>query len=85
MKTNNPIVQLTNICAAVEASPRLLEFACKCVRRAMEMPEITVDQILDALQTKLKNPDHTDVLELLKSRIINLMEDVVLKQRTRFK
>jgi len=49
------------------------------------MPEFTVDQILDALQTKLKNPDNTDVLELLKNRIANLVDDVVLKQRTRFK
>jgi len=85
IKTNNPLVQLTNLCAAVEASPRLLEFACKCIRRAMEMPEFTVDQILDALQTKLKNPDNTEVLELIKNRIVNLVDDVVLKQRTRFK
>lgn len=51
----------------------------------MEIPEITVDQILDALQTKLKLTDNAEVLDLLKSRIANLVEDIVLKQRTRFK
>lgn len=51
----------------------------------MEIPEITVEQILDALQTKLKLTDNAEVQDLLKSRIANLVEDIVLKQRTRFK
>lgn len=36
LKINSPATQFTQICAAVEASPRLLEFCCKCIRRAME-------------------------------------------------
>jgi hypothetical protein len=36
LKINGPANLLSQICAAVESSPRLLEFCCKCIRRAME-------------------------------------------------
>ncbi len=54
LKVNSPLVQLSQICSAVEASPRMLEFACKCIRRAMELPEFKLDEILDLLATKVK-------------------------------
>lgn len=54
LKVNNPIVQLTQICNAVESQSRQLEFACKCIRRAMEMPDFKVDEIMDLLVNKVK-------------------------------
>jgi len=54
LKVNNPIIQLTQICAAVELSPRMLEFACKCIRRAMELTDFKVDEIIDLLVNKVK-------------------------------
>lgn len=49
VKTHNPLAHLQTIVANTEAGPRQLEFACKTVRRAMEMPEFTLDQIVEAL------------------------------------
>lgn len=49
LKVNNPITHLTAICAATEVSPRMLEFACKCIRRAMELPEFNIDEVYELL------------------------------------
>lgn len=86
MKVNNPIVHLGNICAAVEVSPRLLEFACKCIRRAMEQPDFKVEEVYDLLLNKVKIAEsiETDVIELMTKRVQLLDSDVVLKQRKRF-
>lgn len=54
VKVNSPLVQLNQICSAVEASPRMLEFACKCIRRAMELPDFKLDEILDLLSNKVR-------------------------------
>lgn len=83
---NNPIVQLTQICAAVEVSPRMLEFACKCIRRSMELPDFKVDEIYELLLNKVKIADNIqqDVQDMIKNREDLLDKDIVLKQRKRF-
>jgi hypothetical protein len=86
LKVNNPIVQLSQICAAVELSPRMLEFACKCIRRSMELPDFKIEELYDLLVNKIKiAPSIEDqVLELIKNRVELLKKDIVLKQRKRF-
>jgi len=78
---NNPIVQLGQICAAVEVSPRMLEFACKCLRRAMELPDFKVDDVYDLLLNKVKIAPNieADVVELMTKRAELLDQDIVLK------
>lgn len=86
LKVNNPLVHLGNICAAVEVSPRMLEFACKCIRRAMEQPDFKNEEVYELLLNKVKISEaiETDVLELMSKRVELLDQDVVLKQRKRF-
>jgi hypothetical protein len=86
LKVNNAVVQLQQICAAVEASPRMLEFACKCIRRAMETPDFKVDEIFDLLVNKVKIGANIedDVQEMITKRTELLDQDIVLKQRKRF-
>lgn len=85
VKSSNPVQQLNNMLAAGDQSSRFLEFACKCIRRAMEDPQFTTDQIIEAL-AKIKFDEATEDLikELIDSRIRNLDEDIVIKQRERF-
>jgi|LauGreDrversion4_2_1035121.scaffolds.fasta_scaffold14692_3 hypothetical protein len=45
----------------------------------MELPDFTVDQLLDAVQSKIKIADIPDVHELLVNRTTNLVEDIVPK------
>ncbi len=54
LKINSPALQLAQICAAVEVSPRLLEFCCKCIRRAMELSDFKVEELIDLLVNKIK-------------------------------
>jgi hypothetical protein len=86
LKVNSPAAQLAQICTAVEASPRLLEFCCKCIRRAMELPELKVDELIDLLINKVKidNKVEIDVSDILTKRFELLEQDIVLKQRRRF-
>jgi hypothetical protein len=64
----------------------MLEFACKCIRRAMELPEFKVDEIYELLQNKIKiNVNiESEVGEMITSRADLLEKDIVLKQRNRF-
>jgi len=51
----------------------------------MEMPEFTLDQIVEAL-TKIKVGDETEqtIQEMMDQRLTNLDSDIVIKQRDRF-
>lgn len=68
------------------SNKKLLEFCCKCIRRALELPEANFDEISDLMSSKVKVSE--EVLEkidsLLAARIENLDSDVVVKQRARF-
>lgn len=81
LKVNNPVSHLAVICAQVEISPRQLEFACKCIRRAMETPEFKVEDLQDLLQNKVKVGAEIEdaVQEMLKTRQELLEKDIVLK------
>ena len=73
---------------AVGATPseRLLEFCCKCVRRAMELPSTDFEELSELLKNKIKtNVEREEpVFKLLSNRIDNLQHDIVIKQRNRF-
>jgi hypothetical protein len=45
VKTANPVAHLNTILAAAEKGKRHLEFACKCVRRAMELPDCNLTEL----------------------------------------
>ena len=55
----------------MEASPRLLEFACKCIRRSMEIPDCKIEELLDLLNNKVKiaKSIEEEVNEMLKKRV----------------
>lgn len=53
VKTNNPVAHLNTILTAVEKGKRNLEFACKCVRRAMEMPDCNLVDLQETLESKI--------------------------------
>ena len=65
---------------------RYLEFICKCVRRAMELPETDFNELNDTLSHKIKVDAACEegVLGLLTARVENLTQDIVVKQRKRF-
>jgi len=64
---------------------RYLEFACKCVRRSMEMGT-NLDQIDDFLTNKVKlNEEAIIIVEnRMNERIDYLEKDIVRSQRQRF-
>lgn len=64
----------------------MLEFACKCIRRSMEIPDFKVEEILDLLVNKVKitAPIEDEVNAMIQSRMQLLEQDVVVKQRKRF-
>ena len=89
VKVNNPVSHLQSILAQADAAnenKKYLEFCCKCVRRAMEIPETDLDELSELLSSKVVvSQDKTvKVLELLTSRVTNLDQDIVVKQRQRF-
>lgn len=93
MKTNNPVAHIGNVVTAFEnpeasssLKARFLEFCCKCVRRAMEMPETNLTELQETLSEKVKSPEGKEdpILDLFASRLDNLQHDVVVKQRARF-
>ena len=87
VKVNNPVAQLTQLCANVDQeSKRYLEFCCKCVRRAMEQPETDLEELSRILNENVRvDPeDMQSVLDILDSRVQNLDSDIVVKQRQRF-
>lgn len=57
-----------------EVDKRYLEFICKCIRRAMELPETDLNELNDTLNTKVKVDQSAEegVITLLKNRIENL-------------
>ena len=52
----------------------------------MELPETDLNELNDTLNTKVKVDHATEegVITLLKNRIENLNQDIVVKQRSRF-
>ena len=58
-----------------------LEFVCKCIRRAMELPETDFNELNETLTNKVKVDVACEegVLGLLESRIKNLTDDIVAK------
>jgi len=64
----------------------MLEFACKCIRRSMEIPDFKVEEILDLLVNKVKiaAPIEDEINAMIQSRLQLLDQDVVMKQRKRF-
>ena len=52
----------------------------------MELPETDLNELNDTLNTKVKVDQTTEegVITLLKNRIENLNQDIVVKQRSRF-
>ena len=64
----------------------MLEFACKCIRRSMEIPDFKVEEILDLLVNKVKiaAPIEDEINSMIQSRLQLLDQDVVIKQRKRF-
>ena len=82
VRNNNPIAQLQQICNSSDAdNKRYLEFCCKCVRRAMELPETDLDDLGKLLNDNVRtNPeDLMQVLEILENRVRNLDTDIVVK------
>ena len=82
VRNNNPIAQLQQICNSSDAdNKRYLEFCCKCVRRAMELPETDLDDLGKLLNDNVRtNPeDLMQVLEILENRVRNLDSDIVVK------
>ena len=65
---------------------RYLEFICKCVRRALELPETDLNELNETLTNKVKIDTATEegVIGLLNARKENLNQDIVVKQRKRF-
>ena len=53
---------------------RYLEFVCKCIRRAMELPETDLNELNETLNNKVKVDVSAEegVLTLLKNRIEQL-------------
>lgn len=65
---------------------RYLEFVCKCVRRAMELPETDFNELNETLTNKVKIDTACEegIAAMLKTRLENLASDIVEKQRKRF-
>lgn len=81
VKTNNPLQHLQALLATPEASHgRGLEFCCKTIRRAMEMPEFTLEVIIESL-AKIKVGEDTDqqIQDMIEKRLSNLDSDIVIK------
>jgi hypothetical protein len=49
----------------------MLEFACKCIRRSMEIPDFKVEEILDLLVNKVKitAPIEDEINAMIQSRL----------------
>ncbi len=57
VKLNTPLTQLQQIILSFDQgthNPKYLEFACKCIRRALELSLGTFPEIEDLLNTKIK-------------------------------
>jgi len=102
IKLNSPVAQLNALILAanppvdpkggkpvevqVVDNERYLEFVCKCVRRAMELPETDFNELNETLNNKVKVDQACEegIISMLKSRVDNLSQDIVDKQRKRF-
>lgn len=49
----------------------MLEFACKCIRRSMELPDFKVEELLDLLVNKVKIavPIEDEVNDMMSYRL----------------
>lgn len=49
----------------------MLEFACKCIRRSMELPDFKVEELLDLLVNKVKIavPIEDEVNDMMSFRL----------------
>jgi hypothetical protein len=89
VKVRKPTEQLTELVSqpdAAEENKHFLEFCCKCIRRAMEMPDAHLEELAETLDSKVKCSDAVmeGVLAILSKRLENLDSDIVVKQRHRF-
>jgi hypothetical protein len=89
VKVRKPTEQLTELVSqpdAAEENKYFLEFCCKCIRRAMEMPDANLEELAETLDSKVKCSDAVmeGVLAILSKRLENLDSDIVVKQRHRF-
>ena len=58
VNSGNPITQLNSLCDAANAegapeNANFIEFCCKCVRRAMELPETDLNELASILVDKV--------------------------------
>lgn len=90
VKLSKPSAQLTALISANDAgnaNSRFLEFACKCVRRAMEIGDFdSYDELAEKVNNgvKISEEDEALVESILNERIGYLEKDIVRKQRIRF-
>ena len=91
VNSGNPITQLNALCDAANAegapeNANFIEFCCKCVRRAMELPETDLNELATILVDKVSVSEEVSqrVNAILGERIEHLENDVVTKQRSRF-
>jgi ribosomal protein L16 Arg81 hydroxylase len=62
------MAQLNTMLTSAEKSKRHIEFCCKCVRRAMELPDVNLEELSTLLDEKLVVPEE------LKEAIYRLLE-----------
>lgn len=87
VKLNSPLIQLQQILLAFDQgsqNPKYLEFACKCIRRALELSLGTFPELEDLLAVKLKTQDFPAIESKAGERLDYLQKDIVRKQRRRF-
>ena len=93
IKVNNPQQQLNAVLNAFDpANPnaKYLEFACKCIRRSMELGLQSFTDLEDILANKIKLGGATveELVSVVESKVTERMEyldkDIVRKQRRRF-
>jgi hypothetical protein len=68
------MAQLNTMLASADKSKRHLEFCCKCVRRAMELPDVNLEELATLLEEKLGVPEELKeaIYSLLEQRVSNL-------------
>jgi hypothetical protein len=57
---SNPVAHLQTILGSADAATEnklYLEFCCKCIRRAMELPETDIDELSELLTKKVQLSD----------------------------
>jgi hypothetical protein len=74
VKTTSAMAQLNTMLASADKSKRHLEFCCKCVRRAMELPDVNLEELATLLEEKLGVPEELKeaIYSLLEQRVSNL-------------